>query len=155
VSCSKTLDQLGRARLAAPVLACRDGAWLSLSTAEYQHGGVSCASYTALGPRWVRVTTVEQRHGRSLTVAHGSEEPQVAGPSAHAAGITQPRDSDCGPEGQRSSGPAPRLRRGCVSHSTGHLSPSGGCFSPSGGPPDPRMASAVAFAADVTELVPK
>ena len=42
----------------------------------------------ALGPCWVRVTTVEHGHGRSLTVAHGSEEPQVAGPSAQAAGIT-------------------------------------------------------------------
>jgi hypothetical protein len=49
--------------------------------------------------RWVRVTTVEHGHKRSPTVAHGSEEPQVAGPSAQATGITQTGDSDCGPEG--------------------------------------------------------
>jgi hypothetical protein len=57
-------------------------------------------SPTTLGPRWVRVTTVEHGHGRSPAVSDGSEEPQVAGPSAHAAGITQTRDSDCGPKGQ-------------------------------------------------------
>jgi hypothetical protein len=55
------------------------------------------------GPPWVRVTKVEHRHERSPTVAHGSEEPQVAGPSAQAAGITQTGDSDCGPEGHRAS----------------------------------------------------
>jgi hypothetical protein len=60
----------------------------------------SCASSAMLGPRWVRVTTVEHGHERSPTVAHGLEEPQVAGPSAHAAGRTQTGDSDCGPEGQ-------------------------------------------------------
>jgi hypothetical protein len=54
----------------------------------------------ALGPCWVRVATVLHGHERSPTVAHGSEEPQVAGLSAQAAGITQTRDSDCGPEGR-------------------------------------------------------
>jgi hypothetical protein len=49
----------------------------------------SCASLATLGPRWVRVTTVEHGHERSPTVAHGSEEPQVAGPSAQAAEMTQ------------------------------------------------------------------
>jgi hypothetical protein len=60
----------------------------------------SCASFPTLGPRWVRVTTVEHGHGRSPTVAHGSEEPQVTGPSTQAAGTTQTRGSDCGPEGR-------------------------------------------------------
>jgi hypothetical protein len=81
---------------AAPGHHCRDhrepGEWES-----------SCASSTTLGPRWVRVTTVEHGHERSPTVAHGLEEPQVAGPSAQAAGRTQTRDSDCGPEGHRAS----------------------------------------------------
>ena len=62
--------------------------------------GVKLCKLRYAGPRWVRVTRVEQGHGRSPTVAHGSEEPQVAGPLAHAAGITQTRDSDCGPEGR-------------------------------------------------------
>jgi hypothetical protein len=57
----------------------------------------SCASSATLGPRWVRVTTVEHGHGRSPTVAYGLEEPQVAGPPAQAAGLTQTRGSDCGP----------------------------------------------------------
>jgi hypothetical protein len=54
----------------------------------------------ALGPRWVRAATVEHGHQRSPTVTDGSEEPQVAGPPAHAAAMTRPGDSDCGPEGQ-------------------------------------------------------
>jgi hypothetical protein len=56
-----------------------------------------------LGPRWVRATTVEHGHGRSPTVAHGSEEPQVAGPLAQAAWMMQTRGSDGGPEGRSSS----------------------------------------------------
>jgi hypothetical protein len=56
-----------------------------------------------LGPRRVRVATVQQGHRRSPAVTNGSEEPQVAGPAAQAAGITQTRDSDCGPEGRGSS----------------------------------------------------
>jgi hypothetical protein len=56
-----------------------------------------------LGPRWVRVATVEHGQQRSPTVANGSEEPQVAGPAAQAAGMMQVSDSDCGPEGQESS----------------------------------------------------
>jgi hypothetical protein len=63
------------------------------------HGG----SRQGLGPRWVRAATVEHGHQRAPTVAHGSEEPQVTGPSAHAAGITQKGESDCGPEGRGSS----------------------------------------------------
>jgi hypothetical protein len=55
-----------------------------------------------LGPRRVRVATVQHGHRRSLAVTNGSEEPQVAGPAAQAAGITQTGDSDCGPEGQES-----------------------------------------------------
>jgi hypothetical protein len=65
--------------------------------------GARLCKPATLGPHWVRVTTVEHGHGRSPTVAHGSEEPQVAGPSAQAPGITQTGDSDCGPEGQESS----------------------------------------------------
>ena len=55
------------------------------------------------GPRWVRAATVAHGRERLATVTDGSEEPQVAGASAHAAGITQTRDSDCGPEGHRPS----------------------------------------------------
>jgi hypothetical protein len=54
----------------------------------------------SLGPRWVRAVTVEHGHERSPTVTDGSEKPQVAGLPAHAAGIMEACDSDCGPEGQ-------------------------------------------------------
>jgi len=47
-----------------------------------------------LGPRWVRVTPVEQGHRRSPTVTHDSEKPQVAAPAAHAAGMMHTADSD-------------------------------------------------------------
>ena len=53
-----------------------------------------------LGPRWVRAATVAHGHQRSRMVAHGSEKPQVADPSAQAAGLTQTGGSDCGPEGR-------------------------------------------------------
>jgi hypothetical protein len=68
-------------------------------------GGVlpSCASSDELGPCWVRAARVLHGHQRSPTVAKGSEEPQVAGRAAHAAGMMQAADSDCGPEGQESS----------------------------------------------------
>jgi hypothetical protein len=65
-----------------------------------------------LGPRWVRVTTVAHGHRRSPAVAKGSEEQHVAEGPAHAAGMMQMGDSDCGPEGRsRVLGhPAPLLR---------------------------------------------
>jgi hypothetical protein len=56
-----------------------------------------------LGPRWVRAATAQYGHRWSPAVTDGSAEPQVTSPSAHAAGITQTRDSDCGPEGRGSS----------------------------------------------------
>ena len=54
-----------------------------------------------LGPRWVRVTTVEQGQQQSPTVTHGREEPQVVGPPTQAAGMMHSCDSDCGPERHR------------------------------------------------------
>jgi hypothetical protein len=68
-----------------------------------------------LGPRWVRVTTVEHGHERSPTVAHGSEEPQVAGSSAQATGMTQTGDSDCGPEGHELPGIDSTVGPSCLS----------------------------------------
>jgi hypothetical protein len=53
------------------------------------------------GPRWVRLRTVEHGRERSRAVTDGSEEPQVAGPPAHAAGMMRAGDSDCGPERHR------------------------------------------------------
>jgi hypothetical protein len=44
-------------------------------------------SSTELGPRWVRATTVSHGRQRSRTVINGSEEPQVASLSAHAASL--------------------------------------------------------------------
>jgi hypothetical protein len=38
---------------------------------------------------------------RFATVTNGSEEPQVAGPPAQAAGMTHAGDSDCGSEGRQ------------------------------------------------------
>jgi hypothetical protein len=78
----------------------------------------SCTSNATLGPRWVRVTTVEHGHGRSLAVAHGPEEPQVAGPSAQAAGPMQAGDSDCGPEGRCWNIGALGLRSRILRHNT-------------------------------------
>jgi hypothetical protein len=63
----------------------------------------SWASPAVLGPCWVRAATVAPGHQRSPAVAYGSEEPQVAGPLGHAAGMIRSRDSDCGPEGRGSS----------------------------------------------------
>jgi hypothetical protein len=60
-------------------------------------------SSATLGPRWVRVTRVEHGHGRSPPVAQDSEEPQVTGLPAQAAGMMRRCDSDCGPEGRGSS----------------------------------------------------
>jgi hypothetical protein len=40
------------------------------------------------------------RHPRSLAVANGSEEAHVVTRPAHAVGMMQVGDSDCGPEGQ-------------------------------------------------------
>jgi hypothetical protein len=65
----------------------------------------------ALGPRWVRAPTVHYGHPQSSTVANGSEEPQVADLSGHAAGMIQVGDSDCGPEGHRASRRALTRRR--------------------------------------------
>src|SRR5215217_8935687 len=62
--------------------------------------GGSYDSSAGLGPHWVRVTAVLHGHQRARTVANGSEEPQVAGPSAQAAGMMRRGDSDCGPEGR-------------------------------------------------------
>jgi hypothetical protein len=53
-----------------------------------------------LGPVWVRAAAVAHGHQRSLAVINGSDEPQVIAPAAHAAGIRQVGDSDCGPEGR-------------------------------------------------------
>jgi hypothetical protein len=52
---------------------------------------------------WVCVATVAHGQQRSSTVTNGSKEPQVAGLPAHAAGMMQAGDSDCGPEGHRPS----------------------------------------------------
>jgi hypothetical protein len=54
----------------------------------------------SLGPRWVRAATVHYGHRRSPAVANGSEESQVVGPAAQAAGRMQAGDSDCGSEGR-------------------------------------------------------
>ena len=59
---------------------------------------VSSTTSTELGPRWVRAATVAHGHQRSPTVTNGSEEPQVTGPPAQAAGMMPAGDSDCGPE---------------------------------------------------------
>jgi hypothetical protein len=65
----------------------------------------------SFGPRWVRVATVAHGHERSPAVANGSEEPQVAGPLAQAAGMMQAGDSDCGPDGREGEVAIP----GCAS----------------------------------------
>ena len=52
-----------------------------------------------LRPRWVRAATVGHGHGRSPAVADGSEELQVAAPSAQAAGRTQTGDQIVLPKG--------------------------------------------------------
>jgi hypothetical protein len=51
---------------------------------------------------------------RASAVADGPEEPQVAGPPAHAAGMMQTGDSDCGPEGLESLGASLWSRMRCV-----------------------------------------
>jgi hypothetical protein len=54
-----------------------------------------------------------RRFGRLLALlAFVSILTQVAGPSAHAAGLTQTRDSDCGPDGLGSVDPS-RAKAGC------------------------------------------
>jgi hypothetical protein len=53
-----------------------------------------------LGPRWVRAATVSHGHQRARTVTNGSDKPQVAAPTARAAGMMQAGDSDYGPEGR-------------------------------------------------------
>ena len=52
---------------------------ITVETSENWRVRVKLCKLCYAGPRWVRVTTVEHGHGRSPTVAHGSEEPQVAG----------------------------------------------------------------------------
>jgi hypothetical protein len=54
---------------------------------------------TFVGPHWVRAATVEYGRQRSSAVTDGSKEPQVVGPTAHAAEMMQVGNSDCGPEG--------------------------------------------------------
>jgi hypothetical protein len=79
-----------------------DGPFVTVDTADGLEGRTSSyASSAELGPRWVRVATVEHGHQRSPTVANGSEEQQVAGLPVHAAGMMRRGDSDCGPEGHR------------------------------------------------------
>jgi hypothetical protein len=73
---------------------------------EEECGSQALQASPSLGPRWVRVTAVEYGHQRSPTVANGSEQPQVAGPFAHAPAMMRAGDSDCGPEG-RSLGTVP------------------------------------------------
>jgi hypothetical protein len=58
------------------------------TTENRESGSQAVQAPLPLGPCWVRAATVRYGHGRSPTVAHGSEEPQVARPSAQAAGIT-------------------------------------------------------------------
>jgi hypothetical protein len=53
----------------------------------------------ALGPRWVRATTVQHGHQRSPAVTDGSDEPQIIDPPGQAAGMMHEGDSDCAPEG--------------------------------------------------------
>src|SRR5215218_986878 len=59
-------------------------------------------------PRYARSAVGPCHNGRararvSLTVAHGSEEPQGGGPLAQAAWMMQTRGSDCGPDGREGS----------------------------------------------------
>jgi hypothetical protein len=61
------------------------------------------SSSAELGPRWVRAATVQYGQQRAPTVTNGSEEPHVAGLRAHAAGMMQAGDSDCGPDGREGS----------------------------------------------------
>ncbi len=69
----------------------------------------SWASSADLGPRWVRVATVQHRQQRSPAVANGPEEPQVIDPAARVAGMMRRGDSDCGPEGHRHRGGRSRV----------------------------------------------
>jgi hypothetical protein len=75
-----------------------------------------------LGPRWVRAPAVAHGPQRSLAVSNGSDEPQVIGPSAHAAESMRAGDSDCGPEGRR-LGLALYVRR-LATRAPTHASPS-------------------------------
>src|SRR5829696_1123033 len=52
---------------------------------------------TAPGPRWVPGTTVEHGPQRSPTSSNGPEKSQVTYRPAHAAGMMQADDSNCGP----------------------------------------------------------
>src|SRR5215218_2837001 len=61
---------------------------------------IKLRSFAELGPRWVRATRAQYGHQRAPAVTNGSEKPQVVSPPAHAAGMMQARDSDCGPEGR-------------------------------------------------------
>jgi hypothetical protein len=67
------------------------------------HSDETWVPASASGPRWVRVRTVAYGRGWSPVVTSGSNDPQVAGPAAHAAGRMKAGDSDCGPEGRRST----------------------------------------------------
>ena len=67
-----------------------------------RHGHPNRPCREAVGPRCVRTTPVTYGQQRSSAVTDGSEEPQVVGPPAQAAGMMHAAESDCGPEGQES-----------------------------------------------------
>ena len=72
-----------------------------------RHGHPNRPCREAVGPRWVRATTVHYGHQRSPAVIDGPEKLQVACPPGQAAGMMRTSDSDCGPEGRGFESPRP------------------------------------------------